>query len=86
MDLTVEVGDTAGAIREIEARIGQVNARIIEREHRTGSEFLKVEVSARDVAAFLDLLKTIGRVNLETKPIAAPYGDMTVRIKIVGHP
>jgi hypothetical protein len=52
IDLTIQVGDTDVAIREIEARLGQVNARIIERRHREESEFLKAEIAAQNVAGF----------------------------------
>ena len=86
MDLTIQVGDTDVAIREIEARLGQVNARIIERQHRKGSEFLKAEIAAQNVAALLELLEAIGRVNLETSPLVVPDGNVTVSIKIVSHP
>jgi hypothetical protein len=86
IDLTIQVRDTDVAIREIEARLGQVNARIIERQHRKGSEFLKAEIAAQNIAAFLDLLEAIGRVNLETSPLVVPDGNVTVSIKIVSHP
>ena len=86
IDLTIQVRDTYVAIREIEERLGQVNARIIERQHREGGEFLKAEIAAQSVAAFLDRLEAIGRVNLEKGPLAVPDGNVTVSIKIVGHP
>lgn len=86
IDLTIQVRDTDVAIREIEARLGQVNARIIERQHRKGSEFLKAEIAAQNVAALLDLFEAIGRVNLETSPLVVPDGNATVSIKIVSHP
>jgi hypothetical protein len=86
IDLTIQVRDTSIAIREIEERLGQVNARIIERQHRDGGEFLKAEMAAQSVAAFLDRLEAIGRVNLEKSPLAVPDGKATVSIKIVGHP
>jgi hypothetical protein len=86
IDLTIQIGDTDTAIREIEARLGQVNARIIERQHRKRSAFLKAEIAAQNVAALLDLLEAVGRVNLETKPLVVPDGNVTVSIKIVGHP
>jgi len=86
VDLTIRVRDTAVAIREIEARLGQVNARIIERQLRKGSEFLKAEIAAPNVAVLLDLLGAIGRVNLETSPLVVPDGHATVSIKIVSHP
>jgi hypothetical protein len=86
IDLTIQVGDTDVAIREIEARLGQVNARIIEKQHRRGNEFLKAEIAAQNVAALLDLLKEIGKVDMETSPLAAPDGNVTVGIKIVRHP
>ena len=86
IDLTIQVRDTYAAIREIEERLGQVNARIIERQHREGGEFLKAEIAAQSVAAFLDRLEAIGRVNLEKSPLAVPDGNVTVSIKIVSHP
>ena len=86
MDLTIQVRDTDVAIREIETRLGQVNARIIERQHRRGSEFLKAEIATQNIAALLDLLEAIGRVNLETSPLVVPDGNVTVSIKIVSHP
>jgi hypothetical protein len=86
IDLTILVRDTDVAIREIEARLGQVNARIIERQRRRGGEFLKAEIAAQNVAALLDLLEAIGRVDLETSPLVVPDGNVTVSIKIVSHP
>jgi hypothetical protein len=89
MDLTVEAGDAADAadaLRKIEARLNQIHARIIERGQRNGGEFLKAEVPARDVATFLEGLKTIGRVNVETQPPAAPDEDVIVSIKIISQP
>ena len=77
IDLTIQVRDTDVAIREIETRLDQVSARIIERQHRKGSEFLKAEIAAQNVAAFLDLLEAIGRVNLETSPPAVSGRDVT---------
>jgi hypothetical protein len=86
MDLTIQVGDTAVAIREIEAHLGQFNARIIEKERRSGGEFLKAEIAARNVAALLDMLQTIGKVNLDAKPLAVPDENVVVGIKIVAPP
>jgi hypothetical protein len=83
IDLTLRVRDIDKAIREIEARLGRVNARIIDRK---GSEFLAVEVTAQNVAALMELLEAIGRVNLERSPLVVPDGDATVSIKIVAHP
>jgi hypothetical protein len=86
MDLTIQVRDTDVAIREIEARLGQVNALISERQHRKGGEFLKAEIAAQNVAELLEKLEAIGRVNLETSPPAVPDGNVTISIKIVRHP
>jgi len=86
MGVTIQVGDAEVAIREIEARLGQVDARIIERRQRKESAFLRVEIAAKNVAAFLDRLEGIGKVNLETSLPAVPDGTVTVGITIVGHP
>jgi hypothetical protein len=82
IDLTLRVGDADVALRETEARLGRVNARIIDRK---GSEFLTVEVAAQNVAALLELFEAIGRVSLETGPFVVTDGDVTVSIKIVAH-
>ena len=86
IDLTIQVRDTYVAVRKIEERLGEINARIIERRHREGGEFLKAEMAAQSVAAFLDRLEAIGRVNLEKSLLAVPDGNVTVSIKIVGNP
>jgi hypothetical protein len=44
------------------------------------------DVAARDIAAFLYGLETIGRVNVETQPSAIPDEDVTVGIKIISRP
>jgi hypothetical protein len=44
------------------------------------------DVAARDVAAFLGGLKTIGRVNVETQHPAVPDEDVTIGIKIIRPP
>ena len=86
IDLTIRVRDTDVAIREIETCLGRVNARIVERQDRKGSKFLKAEMAAQNITALLELLEAIGRVNLETGPLVVPDGDVTVSIKIVAHP
>ena len=43
IDLTIQVRDISVAVREIEEHLGQVSARIMERQHRLGSEFLKAD-------------------------------------------
>ena len=83
IELTLQVSDLAVAIREIEAHLDQVKARVIERQHHRESEFLKAEIAAPDAAALLDLLKALGRVNLETSPPTVTDGKVTVGIKIV---
>jgi hypothetical protein len=83
IDLTIQVRDMDVAVREIEARLSQINGRIIERQHRKGSEFLKAEIAAQNVAALLDLLEAIGGVNLETSPLVDPDVNVTFSIKIV---
>jgi len=86
IDLTIQVRDAYAAIREIEERLGQFNARIIERQRLDGREILKAEIAAQNVAAFLDRLEAIGRVNVEKSPPGVPDGNVTVSIKIIGNP
>ena len=86
IDLTIQVRDTDLAIREIEERLKQVNARIIERLHREGREFLKAEIAAQKFAAFLDRLEALGKVDLDKNTLDVPDGKVTVNIKIVTNP
>ena len=86
LDLTIQVRDVSAAIGEIEAHLRQANARIIEKRRRKGGELLKAEMAARNVDAFLDRLKAIGRVKLEKNPLAVTDGKVTISIMIVGNP
>ncbi len=86
MELTIQVGDMSVAVREIEKRLGQVYGRVIARRHIEGLESLKAEIPAQNVAAFLDRIEVIGRVNVGKNPVSVPDGNVTVSIKIVGIP
>ena len=70
IDLKIQVRDTTLAIREIEEHLGQIKARIIERLSPEGKGFLKAEISAQKVAAFLDRLETVGKVDLDKTPLS----------------
>jgi hypothetical protein len=86
VDLTIQVRDTAVAVREIEDRLGQVGGRIIEKLQRQGGAFLKAEIAAQKTAAFLEGLEEVGKVNLDKKALVLPDGKTTVSIKIVTSP
>jgi hypothetical protein len=85
-NMTIQAGDTDIAIREIKARLGHVNALIIESRHDKESGFLKAEIASQNFSAFLDLIEEIGTVNLETRPPVGPDGNVTINIGIVRHP
>lgn len=86
IDLRIEVRDTTIAIREIEEHLSQVKAQIIERLSPEGKGFLKAEISAQKVAAFLDRLETVGKVDLDRNTIDLPGGKVIVSIQIVANP
>jgi len=86
IDLTIQVRDMTIAVREIEERLGQVNARIIERQYRQGRGFLKVEIAAQKVAAFLDRLEAVGKVGPDKNSIDVLDEKMTFRLTIVTTP
>ena len=50
IDLTIQVRDTAVAIREIEERPEPSQGPNIERQHREGRGFLKAEIAAQKIA------------------------------------
>jgi hypothetical protein len=86
LGLTIQVKDVPVAVQEVEERLAQANGRIIERQRRDGREFLKAEVAAQNLAAFLDRIEAIGRVKMEKSPRDVPDGIVTVKIEIVNEP
>ena len=86
VELTIQVGDVPSAMQEIEKRLGEANARIIERRHRGEGEFIRAEMAAERVAPLLGQLAAIGRVNVEKGQHALPEGTATVGITIESRP
>jgi hypothetical protein len=86
LDLTLRVGNASAAARDIEASLDRFSARIVESRHRGDRGYLKVEIAARHVPAFLERLEGIGRVDAEKSRPAGQDGKATVRINIVGNP
>jgi hypothetical protein len=86
LDLTIAVKDVHVAMREIEALLVKVNGRVLERQRRDAGVFLKAEVAAQSLAAFLDGIEAIGRVKVEKGPPGVQDGIVTVSMKITGRP
>jgi hypothetical protein len=86
LDLMIHVKDVDITVREVEERLVQVNGRIIERQRRDGREFLKAEVAAQNLAAFLDRIEAIGRVKVEKSHRSVPDGTVTVNMEIASEP
>ncbi len=86
VELTIQVEDVPSAMQEIEKRLGEANARIIERRRRGEGEFLRAEMAAERVASLLGQLAAIGRVNVEKGQHALPEGTATVGITIKSRP
>jgi hypothetical protein len=82
LELTIHVREVPAGLRDVESCLGGFNARIIEREHRGGAAFLKAEMDARHVAAFVNRLGDLGRVEMEKGPAEFPEGRIGVGIKI----
>jgi hypothetical protein len=86
VELTIQVADVYLAVQEIEKRLGEANARIIERRHIGEGEFLRAEMAAGRVPPLLGQLAAIGRVNVEKGQYALPEGTATVGITIESRP
>ena len=86
INLTILVKDKGAAIREIEALLGQLNARIEEKGKRDGKEILKATIASQDFAAFLVRLETIGQLQWEKGSVTAPEEKVTVNITIIDNP
>jgi anti-sigma factor RsiW len=85
-DLSIQVRDVSVAVREVEERLSQVNGRIIERRRRDGREFMKAEVAAQNLAAFLDRIEAIGSVKVEKSLRDVPDGTVAINIEIANEP
>ena len=86
IELTIQVVDVPWATQEIEKRLGEANARIIERQRRGEGEFLRAEMAAGRVAPLLEQLAAIGRVNVGKGLPGLTEGIVTVGITIVSRP
>jgi hypothetical protein len=80
--LTLHVGHVPDAVREIEKLLSRFNARIIDRQRHQGDEILKVDIAGRNVAEFLDQIKSIGTIDEGKNVSAIPDGDVMVMITI----
>ncbi|MEI7636894.1 MAG: DUF2275 domain-containing protein [Syntrophus sp. (in: bacteria)] len=84
--VTIYVEDTSVALRKIEDRLDQVNARIMDREHREGKELMNAVIPPHNIAAFLKRIEGIGKVSMEKRPHDIPDRHVTIRIEIVARP
>ncbi|MFH1078659.1 MAG: anti-sigma factor [Pseudomonadota bacterium] len=86
LDLAIYVKDARVAVRDVEEHLGRINGRIIERHRRDEKEFLKADVAAQDLAAFLDRIEAIGRVKVKKSPRDVPDGPVTINMEIANEP
>jgi hypothetical protein len=84
--LTIQVKDVSVAVREIEERIGQVNGRVIERQHRDAGALVKAEVAVNNLTAFLHGIEAIGWIKVKKIPRDLSNGTVAVNIQITGEP
>lgn len=82
--LTIQVSDMSVAVREIEKRLDQAGALVIERRRQERGEYLKADIPAQNIAVFLERLEAIGRIEGEKRPLADPDGKVTVILQIAG--
>jgi len=86
VELTIQAVDVPRAVQEIEKRLGEANARIIERRRRGEGELLRVEIAAGRVALLVEQLAAIGRVNVGKDLPRPTGGTVTVGITIESRP
>jgi hypothetical protein len=82
LDLTIHVRDVNAAVRTVEARLSQLNGRVLEKQRREGRAMLKAELAAQHLAVFLDNLEPIGIVDTEKIPRAVADGTLVLNIQI----
>jgi hypothetical protein len=78
LNLTLQVKELEWAALEIEGRLRQINARIMEKRPEAGGIFLKAEIPAQKVALFLDHLGEIGRAVYEKGGVETREGGVVV--------
>ena len=86
VELTIQVADVGLAIQEVEKRLGEVNARIIERRSRGEGEFLRAEMAAGRFELLLGRLAATGRVSVEKAVPGPTDGTVTVGITVERRP
>ena len=80
--LTIQVPETNRGRQDIEACLKRFNARILERKQQGETIFLKVQIDARQIAAFVQQLESIGVVRTNSKHLEFSAGNVTVEIRI----
>jgi hypothetical protein len=78
LNLTLQVKEPDRAVQEIEGRLRQINARIMEKRPGTGGISLKAEIPGQKVALFLENLGEIGRAVYEKGGVEAREGGLVV--------
>ncbi|MCG6534057.1 MAG: DUF2275 domain-containing protein [Syntrophales bacterium LBB04] len=82
INLNLQVRDTSQAVRQIEERLTQAGARILERTQGEGRALLKAEMAYPKFASFLNQLEEIGRVVFNKETLSVPVDRVTVLIHI----
>ncbi|NTW06618.1 MAG: hypothetical protein HGA29_02115, partial [Syntrophaceae bacterium] len=82
LNLMIQVPETNSGKRDIEACLNRFNARILERKQRGETIFLKAQIDARNIAAFVRQLEDIGLVRPNSKRLEFPAGNVAVEIRI----
>ncbi|MEN6374665.1 MAG: DUF2275 domain-containing protein [Smithella sp.] len=82
LNLTIQVPDTNRGRQEIEACLNRFNARIGERKQRGETIFLKAQIDARYIAAFLQQMEDIGMVRTNNERTEFAAGNVAVDIRI----
>lgn len=82
LNLMIQVPETNQGRQDIEVCLKQFNARILERKWRGETIFLKIQIDARQIAAFVGQLEDIGVVRTNSKRLEFPAGNVAVDISI----
>lgn len=86
LDLVLHTGDGHAAVREIERHLARFGGRVIEKRHTEKGVILQAELGSPDLAAFVEQIGTIGRVEAEKSPRDLSGRMVTIRIRITGEP
>ena len=80
--ITVRVINAGVAVRDVEALLGKLKARKIEKQSHDGREVLTAVINAQDLGGLIEKLKTVGETEERGIPSSVKGQDVPIMVEI----